>query len=312
MSDIKKINGYDIKDDLARRQVNNMLEGYDNIIDELDEVKDKISVLEDIVDDAINSTDIIDNINLTLSNLEKTIVNIDKQVTANTLNIDNLESTLGSAAIIPPVYTEPTLTLQMLPKFVEHNALTDFQIIPTFLQNDAGDITKMEVFKNDVRLSITLGVTTYNGQIMLSHEDSVTYKVSISYKDGPIKQNSIGTDYPTGAIKAGTITENIIIKAYAPIYYGVITNDFTTSDFATFSKVVQNNKSTIQTYDLSDSKSVYAYPASFGKLTSIKDDNNFNYINSYTLQVVTYNNVTYNVYIMTDPVTISNFKQNFS
>ena len=54
------------------------------------------------------------------------------------------------------------------------------------------------------------------------------------------------------------------------------------------------------------------YPKSFGALTSIKDANNFDYINSYTRSEMTYNDVDYYVYILTDPVTITGFKQAFS
>ena len=54
------------------------------------------------------------------------------------------------------------------------------------------------------------------------------------------------------------------------------------------------------------------YPQSFGTLTSIKDANNFDYINSYTRSTLSYNGVDYYVYILTDPVTITGFKQIFN
>ena len=54
------------------------------------------------------------------------------------------------------------------------------------------------------------------------------------------------------------------------------------------------------------------YPSYLGVLTSIKDSNNFDYINSYTLTKMTYNDVEYNIYILTDPVTITGFKQIFN
>ena len=55
------------------------------------------------------------------------------------------------------------------------------------------------------------------------------------------------------------------------------------------------------------------YPASFGVLSSIKDANNFEYINSYTYKTIEYDGVTYNVYVLTDAVTVEGaFKQTFS
>jgi hypothetical protein len=56
----------------------------------------------------------------------------------------------------------------------------------------------------------------------------------------------------------------------------------------------------------------YAYPAYHGKLTSIKDANNFEYINSYTFSEGTINGVSYYIYQLTTPVTVSGFKQIFS
>ena len=47
-------------------------------------------------------------------------------------------------------------------------------------------------------------------------------------------------------------------------------------------------------------------------LTSIKDSNNFEYINSYTQSTISYNNVDYYIYILTDPVTITGFRQIFN
>ena len=60
-----------------------------------------------------------------------------------------------------------------------------------------------------------------------------------------------------------------------------------------------------------NSRTCYMYPKDFGKLTTIKDANNFEYINSYTLTERTINGVNYYIYTLTDPVTITNFKQSF-
>ena len=54
------------------------------------------------------------------------------------------------------------------------------------------------------------------------------------------------------------------------------------------------------------------YPSSYGELSSIKDANNFEYINSYSKSISAYNGVEYFIYILIDPVTITEFKQVFS
>ena len=74
-----------------------------------------------------------------------------------------------------------------------------------------------------------------------------------------------------------------------------------------------NSKKYTGNYALDNQKTVYMYPASFGTIESIKDANNFEYINSYTFTTIQYDDVLYNVYVLTDAVTVEgNFKQIFS
>ena len=61
-----------------------------------------------------------------------------------------------------------------------------------------------------------------------------------------------------------------------------------------------------------NSKVVYAYPKSFGKLSSILDANGFNYIDSYDLSTISVDSVDYYVYTMKDAATLDNFKQIYS
>lgn len=57
---------------------------------------------------------------------------------------------------------------------------------------------------------------------------------------------------------------------------------------------------------------VYAYPASRGNLTSIKDPNNFEMIQNFTKTTVTINEEPYNVYKLTKATTVSNYKFTFA
>lgn len=93
-------------------------------------------------------------------------------------------------------------------------------------------------------------------------------------------------------------------------YYGSVTTAPTTAgEITALTKNVKNTKAQTATFNLSDQRSCYAYPASFGNLTSIKDANNFEYLSSYTKTSVTVDGTAYNVYTLTDPVTASGFKQ---
>ena len=61
-----------------------------------------------------------------------------------------------------------------------------------------------------------------------------------------------------------------------------------------------------------NSKIVYAYPKSFGALSSILDGSGFEYISSYTRTEVTIDGVDYYVYTLTDPVTVDGFLQTYA
>lgn len=93
-------------------------------------------------------------------------------------------------------------------------------------------------------------------------------------------------------------------------YYGAVTTAPTDkAGIVALTKNVKNTKAQTATFNLSNQRSCYCYPASFGNLTSIKDANNFEYISSYTKTTVEVDGVNYNVYTLTDPVTASGFKQ---
>lgn len=93
-------------------------------------------------------------------------------------------------------------------------------------------------------------------------------------------------------------------------YYGAVTTAPTDkAGIIALTKNVKNTKALTTTFSLSNQRSCYAYPASFGNLTSIKDANNFEYLSSYTKTTVIVDEVNYNVYTLTDPVTASGFKQ---
>lgn len=93
-------------------------------------------------------------------------------------------------------------------------------------------------------------------------------------------------------------------------YYGAVSSAPTDkAGIIALTKNVKNSKALTATFTLSNQRSCYAYPASFGNLASIKDANNFEYLSSYTKTTVTVDGVSYNVYTLTDPVTASGFKQ---
>lgn len=108
----------------------------------------------------------------------------------------------------------------------------------------------------------------------------------------------------------GTVEKSATYTFVMASYYGAVTTAPTDkAGITALTKNVKNTKAQTATFTLSNQRSCYCYPASFGNLTSIKDANNFEYLSSYTKTTVAVDGVDYNVYTLTDPVTATGFKQ---
>ena len=230
-----------------------------------------------------------------------------EQLEQNTTDIASIFDIIDT----PPTYTNPTLSLNINPTTVQHNTNASITIKPNFIQNDAGTVTQYTLLRNGSSIHTAASASSYTDTVSINHGNSVTYQATVTYGDGQIKNTLLGKPYPNTSIKAGTINSSGTVRAYALSYYGVISSEEMV-DISSLNSRLSSSKSYTYTTDLTNQKIVYMYPKSFGTLTSIKDANNFDYINSYTLTTSTYSGVEYYVYILTDPVTITNFKQIFN
>lgn len=232
-----------------------------------------------------------------------------EQLEKNTSDI----STILGIVDTPPTYTKPTLSISFNTSTLEHNKATSVTITPNFKQNDAGSVSKYALYKNGTEIFNNTTVSAYTDSATINHNGSISYSATATYGDGPIKNTLLGIPYPNTSVKAGNVSASGTIRAYALSYYGVINSlTITENDISSLSSRLSSSKSYTYTVSLSEQRIVYMYPQTFGTLTSIKDANNFDYINSYTRTTLSYNGVDYYVYILTDPVTITGFKQIFN
>lgn len=232
-----------------------------------------------------------------------------EQLEKNTSDI----STILGIVDTPPTYTKPTLSISFNTSTLEHNKATSVTITPNFKQNDAGSVSKYVLYKNGTEIFNNTTVSAYTDSATINHNGSISYSATATYGDGAIKNTLLGIPYPNTSIKAGSVSASGTIRAYALSYYGVINSStITENDISSLSSRLSSSKSYTYTVSLSEQRIIYMYPQSFGTLTSIKDANNFDYINSYTRSTLSYNGVDYYVYILTDPVTITGFKQIFN
>ena len=230
-----------------------------------------------------------------------------EEVSKNTNDINKILEIIDE----PPTYVNPTLTISSSSTNIEHNTQTNVVLTPRFTQNDAGAIISYSLSKDGKVLYTNTTASAYTDAITLQHGGSTTYTATVNYGDGIIKNTLLGIEYSSTSIKEGSISNNVTVRGYALSYYGVIEGD-SISDTNGLSNVLRTSKGSTLTFNMTNQRVIYMYPKSFGNLTSIKDANNFDYINSYTLTNMTLDNVEYNVYILTDAVTINGFKQIFN
>lgn len=161
--------------------------------------------------------------------------------------------------------------------------------------------------------TVTPTSLTINGTPVDASQTSFTYSVTET------------TTFSVVAIANGvTLTGSTTVTFVYASYFGVVDSTFTSSDLSSLSvdsltKLVRSSKSYTGTASLSNQKTIYIYPQSFGTLSSIKDANNFDYINSYTRVSYTTDqwslngdSVAYYVYYLTDPTTVTSFTQTFA
>lgn len=220
----------------------------------------------------------------------------------------------GGGGSIYPTYIEPVLVIKSNNSYVTHKKETSITITPTFTRNDAGDITKVTLKKNNEIIYESTEVKNYVDAITLKHGEKATYTITVEYGAGPIKNTTLGDPYPNTAIKAGVMTKTVSVQGIANSYYGIIGDkQFVPEDVQSFTSVRNVVKGFTTVFNLDNQKAVYMYPKSLGELSSIKDMNNFDYIFSYTFSVIEYDEVQYNCYVLTDAVTVDvGFKQIFS
>ena len=250
-------------------------------------------------------SDDLDSMDVRVSYLEETANSTLDTIEKNRTDIDKILEAVDT----PPTFTKPTLSLRLNKTIIEHDTTTSITITPIFNQNDGGALTSYILKKGTTSLVDSSTTQSYTDNIAISHGNSVTYTATVYYGDGESKQSTFGVVYD--GLSAGNISANNTVRAYANSYYGVIDGNSVT-DVTALTSVLGTSRGRTITYDMIKQRSVYMYPQSFGALTSIKDSNNFEYINSYTQSTISYNNVDYYIYILTDPVTITGFRQIFN
>jgi hypothetical protein len=298
------------------------IEFQDLLDDKIDEVYDTINdYLENFVpgednpgippiggddEDSGDSSNLTERVEVLEEKVENILDNLgageDGELPDNSGIIARLEA-LENAMDKPANYIKPSISISASPTVIEANISTSIRVSPSFNPGDSGGMTSCLVSNGIEELNKTT-LDAYSENIKLAHNESFTYTVTVNYSEGNIKQTQMGKDDPNN-IKAGSISASATVRGFAPSYHGVFSGNFTEEIIPSLTKQVRTSKGATINFNLSNARCVYMYPASLGNLTSIKDANGFEYMESYTFTQLRYNGVDYNIYVLTEPTSLT-------
>ena len=118
-----------------------------------------------------------------------------------------------------------------------------------------------------------------------------------------------------GTFNGKSKTTSATVKAVHPSYFGAVaaTGEVTAAMVKALGKLTLGSKAyTKSSFALSNQRSVFAYPASFGALTAITGNSNSDNMDSYAKQELTIDGVAYFVYVLKEPTTNSGLYQKFA
>lgn len=197
------------------------------------------------------------------------------------------------------------------------------EIAPTTTFTASGSGTKETGTSVTPTLTLTItgtgtgtptSIKFYNGSTLLDTQtyEAGTNSYSYTMTDAITTTSTVKgvLEYTKSDSSTGSVEKTATYTFVMASYYGAVTTAPTDkSGITALTKVVKTGKGQTATFNLTNQRSCYCYPASMGDLTSIKDANNFEYLSSYTKTTVSVDGTNYNVYTLTDAVTASGFKQ---
>lgn len=230
-------------------------------------------------------------------------VTVGKKYTKGT----NLETVLRDILI---TYQNPAIILNLNPATTLYNVVTDsvnvIDLVAT-TEKKTNDILKVDFYVDNVlKETITTGVAS-GGTVTYNYAPATPINTNTSFK-------AVVTDVK-GKSTTSTVKQ---IKFVGLSYYGIfdetITNP-TEDEIKTLNSTLKDTKKLTYGGITTDyGKVCYAYPSSFGELTSIKDlVNNINYSNgTFKQSTVTVDGIEYYCYIQNDATGANNVELTFN
>lgn len=206
----------------------------------------------------------------------------------------------------PPVETKPSISISLTPSETVYDVETPLESITITAKVTKGTSEVKEVnFYVAGEIVNTITTDVVNGGTF-----NYTYT-----PENPINNNTMFKVTATD-VKDATASSSQGITFIGASYYGIVNADTVTpteSEIKALNKVLKSSRKFLYQDITTDwGKVCYAYPASLGLLTNIKDNkNNFNYTDSFTYSSGKVNNIDYHIYTLTEPTAAENVELSF-
>lgn len=127
---------------------------------------------------------------------------------------------------VKPTYSKPTVSVAnnggQAAGTVEAGTSITPKLRATFIKNDAGNLTKLEVLKAGQSLgSGTATPYDYTGEPIIIGDESISFTAKATYEEGAIKNDNLGQQSPEGHILAGNVTSSAYtVTGQRNLFYG--------------------------------------------------------------------------------------------
>lgn len=133
---------------------------------------------------------------------------------------------------VHPTYTAPKIAFAKTANasVTNYEAGTTVSVATrtTYTQNDGGEVVELKVLKNNTAVATSdASPYDYTEELVIGDE-TVTYKSTVSYADGAVKNDNFGEPDSYGQIKAGTLTSgSLTYVGKRNNFYGTLTAEKT-------------------------------------------------------------------------------------
>ena len=202
-------------------------------------------------------------------------------------------------------YMSPSISLSTNPNGIvrEYGNNISSIVLTANVTKKSNDIIKIEYYKN--------------GSIIHTNNTPSSGSSTDSYTDSTGINNN--TTYITKVYDDKSSSTSSVTHTYVyPMYIGNVSNlNPTETDIKTMTKLIKVKGNQSNSYTISSSRFCFAYPSSYGNLTSILDPNNFEMINSFTKTVSIFTmldglSVSYNIYTLSSQTSQTAFTVTYS